>query len=231
MILAAAVLIGLNRADKAMAIPAAILLINLDMWWIASSRMNLPPTGDSNNWDGILMWAAYYSELIIPVLLLICAINPHAIHNSILIIDGYMAIRLVLFIAADLLSEKYYRTHDFFYLLNTCLMPIMLIFGMNAVLVFPIKFKKLAKVFGLSFLVVAVFAMLAAAQQESANQAKNNEQSRKEYMNEMRDNTLSWKNAGFSDNFTTDAALQMYREGRITASEYKWVIQELIGRG
>ena len=230
MVLAAMILIGLNRACKPLAIAAAVLLVVLDTWWIATTYMRLPSTGDSDNLDGILMWTAYYSELIIPVVLLICAINPHAIHNSILIIDGYFAIRLVLFIAADLLSDSYYRVHDFFYLLNTCWMPVMLIFGMNAVLVFPIRFKKLAIVFGLSLAVIAVVVLLMAGQQAENDWKKKNEQSRQQHMNEMRDNILSWKRAGFSDSFTTDAALQMYKEGRITASEYQWLIQQLIGR-
>ena len=142
----------------------------------------------------------------------------------------FPSVMLVLFIAADLLSDSYYRVHDFFYLLNTCWMPVMLIFGMNAVLVFPIRFKKLAIVFGLSLAVIAVVVLLMAGQQAENDWKKKNEQSRQQHMNEMRDNILSWKRAGFSDSFTTDAALQMYKEGRITASEYQWLIQQLIGR-
>ena len=117
------------------------------------------------------------------------------------------------------------------FLLEVCLPPVMLIFGLNAVLLFPVPFRELAKVFGMSLLIVGYIAAASAAQQADQQAKERAEEQRQEHMEKMRDNILSWEKAGFGETFSMEAAKDMLHEGRITYDEYQWLVQELLTKG
>ena len=169
-----------------------------------------------------------------PLVLFLCAIKPRCIHGSIKVVDSFLAIRLLLFVAGDLLyilkSNNYGRAEhlDVMYLLNISWMPLLTVFGLNAVLIFPIRFRELAKIFGWSALIIGMVFVASAAQQQADENNKKAREEREAYLNELRDNIQSWENAGFSKDFTLEAAQSMLNEGRITQTEYQWLIRELL---
>ncbi len=232
-ILAAFTLYGLNKANKIISIIASSLLLIFESVWLFSSRIYI---SSYSEYGMIFLYAAYYSELLLPLILFCCAVKPRWIHGSIKVIDSYMAVRLLLFVAGDLLEAlkynyfKYFDHIDFLYLINICWMPLMAIFGLNAVLVFPIRFKELAKIFGWSALIIGMVFAASAAQQSADESNRKSDTDREAYMNELRDNIQSWEAAGFSENFSRDAAQNMLNEGRITQKEYEWLIRELVSR-
>ena len=230
-VLVAVTLYGLNKAIKAISIISSVLLLVLESIWLFSSRIYI---SSSSEYGMIFLYAAYYSELLLPLVLFLCAIKPRYIHGSIKVIDSYMAVRLLLFAAGDLLyalksdSFRYLDHLNIMYLINISWMPLITIFGLNAVLLFPIRFKELAKVFGWSALVIGLVFAASAAQQSIDDNKNKSEVDREAYMNELRDNIQSWEDAGFSEGFTRDAARSMLNEGRITQKEYEWLIRELV---
>ena len=173
----------------------------------------------------------YYGELLFPLTLLICAIKPSAIRTSIKVIDGFMAIRVALFAASFVILGKF----NLMYLINTCWIPLIMILGLNAVLLFPHNGVDLAWLFVKCIFFAALFVLLvfgvtsAGQNQQSARERE--EEERERYMLTMRNNMASWQEAGFSDTFTVEAAQSMLNEGRISYQEYKWLLSELLGKG
>ena len=234
-VLAGLTLYGLNKANKTLAIiSSALLTVIVGYQLIAHSRYFGSLYGSSalEIYSAVFLWCSHYGQLLLPVLLLICSIKPACIHNSIKIADGYLGVQIVLFVAGVLLGGNRF---NIFELIDLCWMPVMMVLGLNAVLFFPIPFVELAKIFGKSLFAVVVIAIIvvaAGSAQDSINEAEEKaEQQREQYLNQMKDNMLTWQEAGFSDTFTVEAAQSMLTEGRITYSEYQWLVQQLLSNG
>lgn len=225
-ILVAFILYGLNKANKKISVVSSLFLLIYEAIWLFSAHVYI---STYSNYGAAFEFIAVYSELLLPLLLFICSLKPRYIRGSIKVIDGYMAVRLLSFVAGYLLND-HIRYLNLVYLINVCWMPLLTIFGLNAVLVFPIRFRELAKIFGWSVLVVGVVFAATAAQQSADENNNKSESDRDAYMNELMDNIQSWENAGFSQNFSVDAAQSMLNEGRISQKEYEWLIRKLVNR-
>lgn len=239
-------LLGLNKAIKPISIISSTVLLTVTAVQLFST--NLVPIDIASNAENavgfICIFLATYGTLLLPIFLLICSINPPAIHKMIKVVDGYGAVRFMLFLGGGLLTlcfgRRYYADDylNFWFLFSTCWLPIMTVIGMNAVLVFQIPPRELVKTFFLSLVfAVGVLAMMGAAQanynmEQKAERERitqeREERRRMEYLQKTKENILSWKEAGFSNQFTIDAARSMLTDGRITRDEYTWLVNQLL---
>ncbi|MBE5778346.1 MAG: hypothetical protein E7331_03320 [Clostridiales bacterium] len=234
-VLVACTLFALNRGKKPVAIGFALFSLVWTAMWLFMSYMDVDLSDCISN--GVYSLAAmckvvgYYGELLFPLTLLICAIKPSAIRTSIKVIDGFMAIRVALFAASFVILGKF----NLMYLINTCWIPLIMILGLNAVLLFPHNGVDLAWLFVKCIFFAALFVLLVygatAAEQNRQSAREREEEERERYMLTMRNNMASWQEAGFSDTFTVEAAQSMLNEGRISYQEYKWLLSELLGKG
>jgi len=205
-------LYGIQQVKQPLAISCSVLLIAWNAVWAYCLEMG--------------------SEVIAPLFLLICAIWPRSIRTMLQVISCYLALRFMAFVTVELIMG--YSEGSFpCYMVFPEYMWILLItiFWLNGLLSKPVPFKTFAKIFGLTFIFfIAVYflgSMLEEIQGKSKNNKVNQEKQRKVFLEETRNNIESWKKAGYSDSFTTDAAKSMLFEGKISPKEYRWLLNEM----